>query len=53
MTDMKEKPASEAKARTEHTLKKPLIQGGVEKAPGKKVMLNEGQVKGLRAASVI
>ena len=53
MTDMKEKPASEAKARTEHTLKQALIQGGEEKAPGQKVKLNEGQVKGLRTAGVI
>ncbi|MBL4781797.1 MAG: hypothetical protein JKX92_06100 [Porticoccaceae bacterium] len=53
MTDAKEKPVSEAKARTEHTLKKALIQGGEEKAAGQKVLLNEGQVKGQRATGVI
>ena len=53
MTEVKENPVIESKPRTEHTLKKPLIQGGEEKVVGKKVKLNEGQAKRLRETGVI
>lgn len=54
MTDLSKTAAKKKMAkRTPHELKKPLIQGGDELQPGKKVHLTARQVKKFEKSGVI